>query len=347
MDTVPVSLAPTPGFCIKSVSLQSTVCKVSAPPALPSKLDGPSVVSATITVPKGLKVFVNIAWDSNVPPPPDDSEEAIQRAMSGEEEPPEQSGEGWFVPVVVSEPREDKDKAGKPSVVLDCVYNSSLKSRALKDLEFKTFLIELAFQRIEAQHSLLLSRQIGTPNIRCKGELHPRTVRIPAALYPEGHPNRNGDASSKNAGKKLIEEIEVPLQPKSVPNKERPKGILKNSPGTPTSPPPYEPPLARPDFSWSKVRDGVQISIKVPKLTYDQLPSATLDLEPRRIILNVPPLYALDLDLDLSDAHIRNNLRLSGPSAEQALALKRHRDLSVDTARAEWKVTEGLLVVHA
>ena len=57
-----------------------------------------------------MKVFVNVAWDANVPPPPEGSEEAIQRAMRGEEELDESTEQGWFVPVVVSEPRIDKDK---------------------------------------------------------------------------------------------------------------------------------------------------------------------------------------------------------------------------------------------
>src|ERR1700732_2167128 len=96
--------------------------------------------------------------------------------------------------------------AGKRSLVFDAVFNSSLKSRTLKDPEFKTFLIELAFQRVEAQTSsaILLSRQIGTPNIASKGKLEPRTVQIPRVLYPEGHPYRDFVQSGKGK-KKLIE----------------------------------------------------------------------------------------------------------------------------------------------
>ena len=66
-----------------------------------------------LTVPKGCKIFVNIAWDANVPPPPEGSEDAIQKVMSGEGELDEgalATGRGWFVPVVVSEPRSDADK---------------------------------------------------------------------------------------------------------------------------------------------------------------------------------------------------------------------------------------------
>ncbi|KAK0216025.1 pre-RNA processing PIH1/Nop17-domain-containing protein [Armillaria fumosa] len=136
-----VTLTPQAGFCVKSST-------------------------------NGTKVFINIAWDANVPAPPPASDDVIQRAMQGEDE-------GWYVPVVVSEPRSDVDKAGKPSLVIDCIYNKSLKSRVLRDPAWKTFLIELALQRIEVQSGLVLSRRIGAPNIASKGKLGPREVTVP------------------------------------------------------------------------------------------------------------------------------------------------------------------------
>ena len=111
--TIRVDLSPRPGFCIKSTALESAVCKVSARPD--GKLTGVSaaLLPDAINVPKGVKVFVNVAWDANVPPPPEGSEEAIQKAMSGEQEVDEEAlanGHGWFVPVVVCDPRSDVDK---------------------------------------------------------------------------------------------------------------------------------------------------------------------------------------------------------------------------------------------
>jgi PIH1 N-terminal domain len=63
-------------------------------------------------VQKGLKVFVNIAWDSNVPPPPEGSEEVIQKAMLGEHL-DDLNPEGWYIPVIVSGGRQDKDKGAQ------------------------------------------------------------------------------------------------------------------------------------------------------------------------------------------------------------------------------------------
>ncbi|EMD35118.1 hypothetical protein CERSUDRAFT_97034 [Gelatoporia subvermispora B] len=356
MATVKVDLAPTPGFCVKTTALQDAVCTVSSPAPSPNTLDGPSARSGPISVPKGLKIFLNIAWDANVPPPPPGSDEAIQRAMLGDDDLDPRTD--YFVPVVVSEPRQVTDKAGKPSIVLDAIYNASLKPRASKEPAFKTFLIELAFQRVEAQCGILLARQIGTPNIAAKGAIAPRAVAIPAALFPEGHPSRalaGADEEQQPRKTKLIEELDAPASTPpgaaSPSAPKAPKGILKppaaSTPtaaeaGTPTAalPPP-------PELSWAKNGTGIQITLRVPGLERAHIPGATLDLEPRRLALALPPLYALDLDLDLPDAELPRAARLAGPSARQALLLKRHRALDVDAARAEWRVAEGVLVVHA
>ncbi|KAI0063296.1 hypothetical protein BV25DRAFT_1802318 [Artomyces pyxidatus] len=316
--SVAVKVSPSPGFCVKSTSLQSGIYTASAP----DPNDAEKRILKKIPVPQGLKIFVNVAWSRDVPPPPEGSEEAIQRAMEGQDI-DELNPDGWFVPVIVSDGRQDADKAGKPSLVFDSIFHSSLKSRALKNPEFKTFLIELALQRIEAQSSLQLSRTLGTPNIASKGPLPPRTVSIPTTLFPAGHAQHVAPA------KKLIEEVQ-PAPPKS---------ILKS-----------EAPLETPAWTWAHDGARIQLTIQVPKLTRADLPSAVLDLEPRRITLHVPRLYALDVDLDLPDAALAKALALEGAGphgTEQGLMLKRARDLDVDGARAEWRVAEGRLVLYA
>ena len=110
MATVAVSLAPSPGFCVKSLTLAASECSLTPPPhaaadAPPGRLVVPP--SRTKTIPKGTKVFANIAYDANVPPPPHASDAAIQRAMRGDDLP---DAAGWFVPLVVPAPREDTDK---------------------------------------------------------------------------------------------------------------------------------------------------------------------------------------------------------------------------------------------
>lgn len=152
-----VTLKPNPFACIKSSTLSDSFYTPRAQPKPPAGNALLEISSNGIAIPKGLKVFVNIAFDMNVPAPPEGSEEAIQKAMQGEEL-DELNPEGWYVPTIVSDGRQDTDKgrcvmspgiermnnvftAGKLSLVFDAVFNKSLKSRALKDPEFKTFLI--------------------------------------------------------------------------------------------------------------------------------------------------------------------------------------------------------------
>jgi hypothetical protein len=96
---LPVRLSPSPGLCIKSSATVDGAYNAAPSGDLPAQ---------TIAVPKGIKVFINISYDDNVPPPPEGSEDGIRRAMAGEDA--NQDNDGWFVPVVVSNGREDKDK---------------------------------------------------------------------------------------------------------------------------------------------------------------------------------------------------------------------------------------------
>lgn len=101
-----VQLKPSAGFVVKSTTLQDAFYATKSKPASSTLLE-PS--SNGLAIPKGLKVFVNIAWDANVPPPPEGSEDVIQKAMLGEDL-DDLNPEGWYVPTVVSDGRQDTDK---------------------------------------------------------------------------------------------------------------------------------------------------------------------------------------------------------------------------------------------
>lgn len=325
---VAVTLSPVPGFCVKSKATNDTVVHPSIADRAGVSRDAQiNRASPLIPVTKGLKIFVNIAWDSNVPPPPQGSEEAIQHAMRGLHI-DESNPDGWFVPLVVSDARRDSDKAGQPSIVFDAIFSPSIKSRALKDVDFKFFIIELAFQRIEAQTTIILSRQIGTPNIASKGKPQARQVLVPATLYPPGHPNHRAPA-------KLIQEIPPRPTAESTPG-----GTLKNQQSSTSMAPKI------PSWSWSEENSKLCIVINVPALTHAAIPLSTLDVEPRRVLLSVPSLYNLDIDLNASDADLTATFA-EPDSSMQALTLKRKRDLDVDNAKAEWRVADKTIVLHA
>ncbi|KAF9460470.1 hypothetical protein BDZ94DRAFT_924939 [Collybia nuda] len=244
--------------------------------------------------------------------------------------------------------------AGNPSLVFDCIYHTSVKSRTLIDPEFKIFLVELALQRLEAQTSLVLSRQIGTPNISSKGKLLPRTVLIPSFL---------AEKPQHSNSKPLIEEVAHASTSASSdsPGSHKPKAILK------ASPPQVSSLLAKPtttrheklSWTWSKIDERLRIVISVPALITSDIAQTTLDIEPRRFIVSIPGYPTLDVNLVLSDAEIvatsssKTSVSLHGtPDKEvqepsRILMLKRQRDLDVDGATAEWHVAEGNLVLLA
>ncbi|KZV62269.1 hypothetical protein PENSPDRAFT_658253 [Peniophora sp. CONT] len=216
--------------------------------------------------------------------------------------------------------------SGKASIVFDAVFHTSVKSPVLKDQAFKLYIIELALQHIETQSGLSLSRTLGAPNIASKGSIPPLKLKLSPQLYPPEHKLRTNPKSAKP----LVEEV----KPK--------KGILKTSNSTP------KPVEETPAWTWSQMGDRLRIEIKAPKLTRDHIPSAALDVEARRLLLNIPGLYSLDVDLTLPDNKLHSQLALvgAGPNGvETALMLKRARALDVDSAEAEWKVDEGKLVL--
>lgn len=107
--TTRVSLSPSPGFCVKSSALNSVAFPADVP--LSSSHSSPR---SPITIPTGLKIFVNIAWDPNVPPPQDGSDAAIDRAMADPSAHLPDDVAQWFVPLIVSDPRSDSDKGLLP-----------------------------------------------------------------------------------------------------------------------------------------------------------------------------------------------------------------------------------------
>lgn len=109
--------------------------------------------------------------------------------------------------------------------------------------------VELALQRVEAQTSLLLSRQIGTPNIAAKGKPESRQVLVPGPLFPPGHPHHKSDVKTN-----LIQELDTPMAALPTPTP-RVKGILKSTSDTHT-----------PTWTWKEVHSKICIVINVPNM---------------------------------------------------------------------------------
>ncbi|KAG2143426.1 pre-RNA processing PIH1/Nop17-domain-containing protein [Suillus bovinus] len=326
-SSINLTLNPVPGFCVKSNALQPAVVhRIATSLPLNAPSDAPGALSnAPITIPKGLKVFVNITWDTNVPPPPTGSEDIIQKIIHGQDY-DESNPDASFVPAVVSDLRHDKDKAGKPALVVDCVFNASIKSRALNEADFKAFIIELALQRVESHTSLLLSRQIGMPNIASKGKPVSRQVLVPRLLFPPGHPHHKFVTETT-----LIQELASPTATASASKVE---DILKSASNAHT-----------PTWTWTMHQRKIRFMIDVPNLTHAHISNSTLDVEPRRVMLHIPSLYDLHINLDVApDTEL---MATYGRLGEGATELQRLRDLDVDGAKAEWRVAEKVIVLLA
>lgn len=235
----------------------------------------------------------------------------------------------WSVPVVISEPRQDLDKAGKLAFVVDAIYNSSLRHKVVTDIPFKLFLVEHAFQRIESQNSILLSRDISSPNIAFKGQLAARSV----AITPT---------------------ISRPHQSEQPPHREN---LIDPSSSPQRHPSPSSVQLKMPIWSWTKEASSILITVFVPDLPpleRSHIHAAALDLETRRLILHVPRFYSLDINLGISDADITHSLSsaivggdvVRSTQLEQFLTLKRAREFDIDNAVAEWRTTQGVILVH-
>jgi hypothetical protein len=121
--------------------------------------------------------------------------------------------------------------------------------------------IELSLQQIEAQNSISLSRNLGTPNILSKGVLEQRAVSIPSTLFPPGR--HHGAFLDNSPAKKLIEEVADSLATASKVNDlSSPNHGLPRASVTPHSNSAPETP------SWMWRQEGVEIhiTIRVPEL---------------------------------------------------------------------------------
>ncbi|KAF8480692.1 hypothetical protein JB92DRAFT_2837547 [Gautieria morchelliformis] len=210
-----------------------------------------------IPVPTSLKTFINVAFSLSVPAPPttlspEDEARVLGGVLDGIG-----GAEGYFVPVVVSEGTEGRDKAGKPSLIFDAIINPSLKARMLKSVDFKSFVLEIILSQIESPHfqvtdtpsrSLTLSRTLVTPNIRYKGTPEARIFEVPVfGVIEEGETSKvksslsesneeNLSAKSPSEGntsrRPLIQEISSSESPTLLSkSQQKPKGILKTPSG--------------------------------------------------------------------------------------------------------------------
>ncbi|KAL6631951.1 PIH1-domain-containing protein [Neocallimastix sp. 'constans'] len=211
---------------------------------------------------EGLKIFINICHSGKVPAPPLATDEEIRKAIEADD------NATYKVPLSLSVPRTDLDKAGKTCIVFDACVNTNAIIKATKDGDYKLFLIELALEWVEEQYKLELSREFSLPKMRAKGKLVKHFIRRPE--------------------RPSISELDSSVLPPT-----------KSKTTTTTT----KKTLPKPDYEIRKEPKGVEnatyilIDIKLPDI--ENMNDAMVDIEKDKVIFKIPKKYALDLKLPI------------------------------------------------
>jgi len=123
----------------------------------------PAYVVKTLDVAKNEKVFINVCTDPQVSAPDslDPSDIAVQVTQ----------GHDWIVPIVVSIVRQDMDKKGSPSLVVDCCVNPQVVLVGIEDPSVKVLTVETCIESVEDRHGIVLSRDYKFPRMKAKNQL--------------------------------------------------------------------------------------------------------------------------------------------------------------------------------
>ncbi|KAJ3050785.1 PIH1 domain-containing protein 1 [Rhizophlyctis rosea] len=213
--------------------------------------------------PVGLKVFINLCHSAAIPAPPLLSPPELHQAIS------DPSTSNYKVPLSLTGPRNDRDKAGKICLTFDACINSTPLRQSHTDEDFKMFLIELAVEWIEEKCKVFLSREFSLPRMKSKGPLSKHIIR--------------------RAKRPIIAEVDNKLKTKSVAPVPLTKANVKRVDAVP-----------EPKYKITEVKDGgvakgLVVEIELGDVT--DITPATLDIEQSRLIFSLPDRYALDVEL--------------------------------------------------
>ncbi|KAJ3073221.1 PIH1 domain-containing protein 1 [Podochytrium sp. JEL0797] len=154
--------------------------------------------------PQGMKVFINLCHSGDIPPPPTMDYEEVARAMQ------EGDNVSFKVPLSLSSPKIDKDKAGKLCLVFDAACNTTPFEHCQKNAHFHAFMVTLCCEWIESKHDLFLSRDISFPKLKSKGEISVHTIRKQAKSIISEMPKAGG-ASVSEKGTPAVGSMKAPL----------------------------------------------------------------------------------------------------------------------------------------
>ncbi|KAJ3027054.1 UNVERIFIED_CONTAM: hypothetical protein HDU68_004590 [Siphonaria sp. JEL0065] len=220
--------------------------------------------------PEGMKVFINLCHSADIPPPPTMDYEEVARAML------ESDNVSFKVPLSLSAPRTDKDKAGKLCLVFDAACNTTPFEHCTKDASFHAFIVTLCCEWIESKHELQLSRDVSFPKLKSKGEISIHTIRKQSkSIITEMSKTQSAAAGSAAA-------IEAVAQTRKTPS----VSSTSSKSVTPHHEVFAEPPAGRPEF--------LVVRVSLPQLTTIKN-NLVLDVESNKLILSPVGKIAQDI----------------------------------------------------
>ncbi|CAG8546071.1 17357_t:CDS:2, partial [Cetraspora pellucida] len=214
---------------------------------------------------QNVKILINICHSDVIPRPPAASEDEIRKAMNAEED------AMYNVPLVLSDLRQDTDKGQNECFVCDAIIHSEPYKRTIKDSDFKLYITELAVELMEDNHTLQLSREFTFPKISYKGKVERRLVQLPKekpSLIAEiltRSPSQKKATNNINDIKTVKPQIQKPVYIIAEEHKDNKSYII--------------------------------IAIEIPLIGSQSINAITLDIEPSRLLFNLPGKYSLDINL--------------------------------------------------
>ncbi|KAJ3118761.1 PIH1 domain-containing protein 1 [Nowakowskiella sp. JEL0407] len=237
-------ISPQPGFVVKTI-----------------------VENESKIIKKGGKIFVNLAYSEDIPPPPLLSDEEIREAITAEDV------GAYKIPLSLADVRYDVDKAGNKCAVFDICINDQPMRKALKDFDFKLFLIEISLEWIEEKHSLSLSREFTTPKMKSKGQL--TTHIIKRAKKPT-----ISEIPTKSEAKKAPPPLPLNRTKEIEKKKSESSFVTKNM-----NPVVSNVSVVKPEFKVEEMESGLKILIELPGVRTTA--PAILEIEKERLFFKM------------------------------------------------------------
>lgn len=148
-------------------------------------------------------IYINICHSQQMPEPPLATEGEIQATIMGQLEYPQ-----YHIPISIGQPRKPKETNNKKEILIfDTCIHTQPYIRSEHDLDFRLYILELAFELIEEQNKIELSRDFTMPpNIQAKDGPIPKRI-IPISSPSPSSSSITNIKDKKDKDKKKIVEI--------------------------------------------------------------------------------------------------------------------------------------------